>query len=311
MSETKSWFSKLKDGFKKSSTQLATGISDLITKKKLDAQTLEELEELLIQSDMGLPTAQSIIQELSSKRFNQTLTTDEVNDFLSNAIAARMENFAKPLEVHKNLKPHVVLIVGVNGGGKTTTIGKLAHFWNQQGLKVRVAAGDTFRAAAVEQLKVWADRAHVPIVTTKAGGDPAGLAFDALKQSQEQGDDILLIDTAGRLQNKEHLMAELEKITRVIKKIDPDAPHSILLVLDATTGQNAHQQVTLFKETVPLTGLVMTKLDGTAKGGVLLALTQAHGLPIHAIGIGEGIEDLQPFTALDYARSLLGLDSAA
>lgn len=310
MSEKKSWFSKLKEGFKKSSTQLATGITDLITKKKLDAQTLEELEELLIQSDMGLPTAQGIIEELSSKRFNQTLSTDEVNDFLSSAIATRMENFAKPLEIEKKLKPHVVLIVGVNGGGKTTTIGKLAHFWNQEGFKVRVAAGDTFRAAAVEQLKVWADRAGVPIVTTKSGGDPAGLAFDALKAAKEEGDDILLIDTAGRLQNKEHLMAELEKITRVLKKIDPDAPHSILLVLDATTGQNAHQQVTLFKQTVPLTGLVMTKLDGTAKGGVLLALTQAHGLPIHAIGVGEGIEDLQPFTAIDYARSLLGMDTS-
>lgn len=307
MTEKKSWFTKLKEGFQKSSATLTTGITDLITKKKLDTPTLEALEELLIQTDMGLVTAQSIVEELSSKRFNQDISTPELNEFLAGAIARRMESVAKPLTFDGTHKPHVILIVGVNGGGKTTTIGKLAHYWRGQGLKVRLAAGDTFRAAAVEQLKVWADRSGVPLVTTKPQGDPAGLAFDALKISQESGDDLLMIDTAGRLQNKEHLMAELEKIARVLKKVDPQAPHSVLLVLDATTGQNALQQVSLFKEVVPLTGLVMTKLDGTAKGGVLLALAQAHGLPIHAIGVGEGIEDLQPFTPQEYAESLVGV----
>ncbi len=301
------WFSKLKDGLKKSSSKLTEGITAIVTKRKLDEEMLEDLEELLITADLGVETAAKITANLSKNRFNQEVSPEEVKEFLAEEIAKTIEPIAQELIIDTSKKPFVLMVVGVNGGGKTTTIGKLAHYWKQQGFKVRVAAGDTFRAAAVAQLETWAKRADVPIVMGKEKSDAAGLAYSALEISQREGDDILIIDTAGRLQNKGHLMEELSKIERVIQKIDPDAPHSCLLVLDATTGQNAHSQVELFKKTVNLTGLALTKLDGTAKGGVLISLAQKHNIPVHAIGVGEGINDLRPFDAHDFAKGLLGL----
>ena len=301
------WFSKLKDGLKKSSSKISEGITSIVTKRKLDDDMLEELEELLITADLGVEMAASVTANLAKNRFNQEVSPEEVKEFLAEEIAKTIEPIAQELIIDTSKKPFVLMVVGVNGGGKTTTIGKLANYWKSQGLKVRVAAGDTFRAAAVAQLEAWADRANVPIVVGKENSDAAGLAYSALEISKKESDDILIIDTAGRLQNKGHLMEELSKIERVIQKIDPEAPHSCVLVLDATTGQNAHSQVSLFKETVNLTGLALTKLDGTAKGGVLISLAQKHALPVHAIGVGEGINDLRPFNASDFAKGLVGL----
>jgi fused signal recognition particle receptor len=305
--DKKGWFTRLKEGLQKSSTTLTQGLTSIITKRKLDEQMLEELEELLITADLGAETAASLTASLAKNRFNQDVSVEEVQEFLAHEIAQRLAPLAQELKPEGPHTPFVLLVVGVNGGGKTTTIGKLAHYWKSQGYKVRLAAGDTFRAAAVEQLKTWAHRAGVPLVTGPENCDPAGLAFDALKLAKEKGDDVLIIDTAGRLQNKAHLMAELSKIERVIQKVDPTAPHGTLLVLDATTGQNAHSQVEIFKQTIEITGLVLTKLDGTAKGGVLVCLAQKHQLPLYAIGVGEGIDDLKPFKAEDFARGLLGL----
>ena len=305
---TQTWFSRLTAGLKKTSTKLTSGITDLITKRKLDQDTLDQLEDLLILADMGIEPARQFVADLKKNRFDQEISDMEIRQHLAGCIAQTLEPFAQPLIPDSSHKPHVILVVGVNGAGKTTTIGKLAAQWRGQGLKVRIAAGDTFRAAAVDQLAVWADRAGVPIYTgSQANEDPASLAFDALKISQEAGDDVLIIDTAGRLQNKEHLMAELEKLTRVLKKRDPQAPHSTILVLDGTTGQNAHQQVQLFSKSTPLSGLMITKLDGTAKGGVVVSLAHTYGLPIYALGVGEALEDLQPFSAQDFAHSLVGL----
>ncbi len=300
------WFSKLKDGLKKSSDKISDGITNIVKRRKLDQDMLDDLEDLLITADIGVETASEIIEAFGAKKYDQDITEDEVREFLANAIRERIEPFAKPIEIHDQNSPHVIMVVGVNGGGKTTTIGKLANFYKQQGLSVRVAAGDTFRAAAVEQLKTWADRARVPIVIGPEKSDAASLAYQALETSRREGDDILIIDTAGRLQNKGHLMEELSKIERVIQKIDPSAPHTCLLVLDATTGQNAHSQVDIFSQTVSISGLALTKLDGTAKGGVLVSLAQKHKLPIFAVGVGEGIDDLQPFQAEDYAKGLVG-----
>ena len=286
-----------------------TGLGEILTKKKLDAATLAELEEALIKADMGAGPAAKITAAVGKGRYDAEISGAELRDILAAEIAALLAPVQKPLLIDETKKPFVILVAGVNGTGKTTTIGKIAKRMADGGAKVTLAAGDTFRAAAIEQLKVWADRANAQFVSTKAGGDAAGLAYEALEKARVHGSDILLIDTAGRLSNKTALMAELEKVARVIKKLDPSAPHATLLVLDATTGQNALTQVTAFGAAVPLTGLVMTKLDGTAKGGILVALAARFGLPVHYIGVGETAEDLQPFDAQAFARALVGAES--
>ncbi len=304
--EKRGWFRRLKDGLARTSTRIAEGIGAIFTKRKLDAATLDELETLLIQADLGVATAEELVAGLRRERFGQEVSAEEVREHLAREIARMLEPVARPLVPTR--KPHVVLVVGVNGSGKTTTIGKLARNWRAEGRRVIIAAGDTFRAAAVEQLQVWGERAGAPVISGAPGADAAGLAFDALTRARADGADILVIDTAGRLQNKAGLMEELRKVVRVLKKIDPDAPHDCLLVLDATVGQNAHQQVEIFKEMVGVTGLAMTKLDGTAKGGVVVALAERFGLPVYAVGVGESADDLRPFDASVFARSLMGLE---
>ena len=301
------WLSRLKAGLGKSASAIGDGISNIFTKRKLDDAALEELEELLITADIGLETTSRVTAALAKDRFDQEVTDEEVRSVLAEQIADILEPLAKPLEIESNGQPHVVLVVGVNGTGKTTTIGKLAQQMTRQGKSVMLAAGDTFRAAAIEQLKIWGERTGAPVVSGKTGADAAGLVYDAVEQARAARSDVLLVDTAGRLQNKTDLMAELEKIVRVMKKVDATAPHSVLLVLDATTGQNAINQVEVFRSICDVTGLVMTKLDGTARGGVLVAVAAKVGLPIHAIGVGEGAEDFQPFEATSFARSLVGL----
>lgn len=305
--EKKGWWSRLKQGLSKSSDKLNDGLKSLFTRKKLDASTIEELEELLIMSDIGVETAAKFTISLAKEKLDKDVTIEEIKQFLASQIEAELHPYAVPLTITPQRHPHVILVVGVNGSGKTTTIGKLGKTWQDQGLKVQFVAGDTFRAAAVEQLQVWANRLGIPLFKTEPGGDAAALAYDALESARNNGCDILIIDTAGRLHNKAGLMDELKKISRVLKKIDPEAPHDVLLVLDATTGQNAHLQTQTFKEMIGVTGLVLTKLDGTAKGGVVVSLTKKHGLPIHAIGVGETAEDLRPFTAKDFASTLVGL----
>ena len=274
-------------------------------RRVLDDAMLESLEELLIQSDMGVDTALRVAANLAEGRMGRKLSVPEIKDLLATEVARIMEPVARPMPLYKT-KPQVVLVVGVNGSGKTTTIGKLASQFRAAGKKVVIAAGDTFRAAAVEQLQVWGERAGVPVMTAPEGSDPASLAFDAMTKAQAEGADLLMIDTAGRLQNRQDLMEELAKIVRVIRKKDPDAPHNTLLVLDATTGQNALSQVDIFRKIADVSGLVMTKLDGTAKGGVLVALADRFGLPIHAIGVGEQIDDLSPFDPEEFAQALVG-----
>ncbi|SES90423.1 signal recognition particle-docking protein FtsY [Oceanicella actignis] len=276
-------------------------------RRALDDEMLEQLEELLIASDMGVETSARIVARMAEGRYGKRLTASEIKRLLADEIARVLEPVARPLRL-TGARPQVILVVGVNGSGKTTTIGKLASQFRQAGKSVMIAAGDTFRAAAVEQLQIWGERAGVPVLTAPEGSDPASLAFDALARAQAEGVDLLMIDTAGRLQNRADLMAELEKIVRVLRKRDPDAPHDSLLVLDATTGQNALTQVEIFREVGKVTGLVMTKLDGTARGGVLVALADRFGLPIHAIGVGEGIDDLQPFDPDEFARALTGAE---
>lgn len=302
------WLSRLTRGLTKSSGALGSGIADIFTKKKLDADSLEQLEDLLIMSDLGPKTAAKIVANLSAHKFDKEIDGDSVKEALATQIAAMIEPVAVPLTVPADKKPFVMLICGVNGAGKTTTIGKLAYKLHvKEHRKVMVAAGDTFRAAAIEQLGEWAKRAHVPIVQKDIGADAAAVAFEAYEQAKAEDVDVLMIDTAGRLQNKANLMAELEKIVRVLKKQDESLPHAVLLVLDATTGQNAHSQVKVFKEAVDVTGLIVTKLDGSAKGGVVVSLAQEFGLPIHMIGVGEGENHLSPFAAKDFARALLGI----
>jgi len=303
------WWSRLKKGLKRSSDRLGDGLKTIFVSRKLDQATLDELEDLLITSDLGVETATRLTEDLGKQRLNQDITLEEVKAFLASAIEVILDPVAQPLLLDQALKPHIILVVGVNGSGKTTTIGKLAKQWKDQGLSVMMAAGDTFRAAAVEQLQIWGQRLEVPVISGAPGADAAGLVYDALIKAQQAGVDILLIDTAGRLQNKAHLMEELKKIQRVIGKIDEKAPHSTLLILDGTTGQNAHSQVQNFKEIIGITGLIITKLDGTARGGVVVSLAQKFGLPIHAIGVGETADDLRPFTSHDFARNLLGVDS--
>ena len=301
------WLSRLVSGLSKSSTRLVTGISDIFTKRKLDDVALAELEDLLIAADLGTATAGKLTGALAKARFGKDISPEEVRTAFAADITRVLEPVALPLSVDPARRPFVILMVGVNGAGKTTTIGKLAHQFQRDGLKVTLAAGDTFRAAAVEQLKVWGQRTNSPVVARDTGADAAGLAFEALMEAKKRGDDVLLVDTAGRLQNKDALMAELQKISRAISKADPTAPHATLLVLDATVGQNAHSQVEIFKSIVGVTGLVMTKLDGTAKGGVVVALAEKFKLPVHYIGVGESAEDLRPFTSQSFARGLMGL----
>jgi len=308
VSEGGGWLQRLKKGLGRSSAKLGEGITGIFTRRRLDDETLEELEELLIQADMGMAIADEVTGRLRKTRFGQEVSPEEVRAALAEVIVELIEPIAKPLKIDRTLKPHVILVVGVNGSGKTTTIGKLAKQYRDAGMAVHLAAGDTFRAAAVEQLKIWADRTGCPITTRPTGADAAGLALDALNDAKAAGADVLLIDTAGRLQNRTDLMAELQKVVRVLKKGDPRAPHSVLLVLDATVGQNAHAQAEIFRELVGVTGIVMTKLDGTARGGVLVSLAERYGIPVHAIGVGETAEDLRPFEATSFARSLVGLE---
>jgi fused signal recognition particle receptor len=301
------FFARLRAGLARSSSRLVGGIMGLFTQRKLDDAALEELEDLLITADLGVETAMKLTQSLAKERFGKDVTGDEVRIHFAQDIAEILTPVALPMPIDPANRPHVVLVVGVNGSGKTTTIGKIANQLKREGKTVLLAAGDTFRAAAVEQLKVWGDRTGCPVVSRDTGADAAGLAYDALQQARAENYDVLLIDTAGRLHNKAELMDELKKVVRVIKKLEPDAPHVCLQVLDATVGQNAHQQVKVFQEMTNVSGLVMTKLDGTAKGGVVVALADKFGLPVHYVGVGEGIDDLRPFDAKDFANGLMGL----
>jgi fused signal recognition particle receptor len=302
------WFQRLKAGLSRSSTSIGGGIVAIFTKRKLDDETLEELENVLIQADLGVATATAITGRLARGRYGKDVGDEEVRRVLAEEVEAVLAPVAVPFAPKPAHKPQVILVVGVNGSGKTTTIGKLAAKFTREGRSVLLAAGDTFRAAAIDQLKVWGERTGVPVIARPVGSDAAGLAFDALTQATAEGRDVLMVDTAGRLQNKAELMAELEKVVRVIRKVDPTAPHDVLLVLDATTGQNALGQVEVFQRTAGVTGLVMTKLDGTARGGILVAIAQKFGLPVHFIGIGEAVDDLEPFAAADFARAIAGLD---
>ena len=302
------WFSRLKAGLSRSSSRLADGIGGIFTKLRLDSAALEELEELLILADMGVECAAALTGDLAATRLDKDITPEEVRETLAVRIADILDPIARPLVLDSSHAPHVVLVVGVNGTGKTTTIGKLAKQWRDQGHRVMLAACDTFRAAAIEQLEVWGERSGCAVVAAKPGADAAGLAYDALTRAREAGADVLLIDTAGRLHNKAELMAELEKISRVLKKLDEGAPHDVLLVLDATVGQNAHAQVETFQRLVAVSSLAVTKLDGTARGGVLVALAQKFALPVIAVGVGEAIEDLRPFEARPFAAALMGLE---
>jgi len=307
--ERQGWFARLRAGLAKSSARLGEGINAIFLRRRLDDAALGELEDLLISSDMGVGVAGEVVATLRRTRFNQEVSPEEVRAALAEEVARLIRPVMRPLRLDPAKKPFAILVVGVNGSGKTTTIGKLARQFRAEGRRVVLAAGDTFRAAAVEQLQIWGERTGAPVVTRPQGADAAGLAFDALQQAQRDGADVLLIDTAGRLQNKADLMAELQKIVRVLKKLDATAPHAVLLVLDATVGQNAHAQAEIFRQMVGVTGIVMTKLDGTAKGGVLVSLAEKYGIPIHAVGIGESAEDLRPFEADAFARSLVGLDA--
>ncbi|TCT43108.1 signal recognition particle-docking protein FtsY [Martelella mediterranea] len=305
-----SWFQRLKAGLLRTSQHLSGQIAALFTKRKLDEDALEELEDLLIQADLGVETAMRITDTLSSERYGRDVTGQDVARIMAGEITKVLKPVATPLALDLSHKPHVILVVGVNGTGKTTTIGKLAAKLSAAGLKVTLGAGDTFRAAAIEQLKIWADRTGSEFVGSKLGADAAGLAFDAFKRGQENGSDVVIIDTAGRLQNKAELMDELSKIVRVLGKLDPDAPHTVLQTLDATTGQNAMNQVEIFRNVAGVSGLIMTKLDGTARGGILVAIAAKHKLPVYFIGVGEGIDDLEPFEAEEFAEAIAGTEEA-
>lgn len=302
----KSLFQRMKEGLTRSTRSLSDGITGIFTKKKLDAATLEELEELLIAADLGLDAAAAVTEAVGKDRYDKEVSPEEIRTILASEIAKVLKPVEQPLAIDGAKRPFVILMAGVNGAGKTTTIGKIGAKLKAEGKSVMLAAGDTFRAAAVEQLKVWGARIGAPVCSTKVGGDAAGLAYEALARAKEEGTDVLMIDTAGRLQNKADLMAELEKVIRVMRKLDPEAPHAAILVLDATTGQNAVSQVEIFGKMAGITGLVVTKLDGTARGGILVAIARKFGLPVHMIGVGEGIDDLQTFSAEAYARAITG-----
>src|SRR3954462_12486521 len=312
-----SWWRRLSDGLKRTSSSLGTAVADLVTKRKLDRPMLDDIEDVLLRADLGTAVAARIADAVGTGRYDKAISADEVKDVVATEVEKVLATeakkgrapVAKPLEIDTAKKPFVILVVGVNGSGKTTTIGKLSQKFASEGRKVMLAAGDTFRAAAIEQLKVWGERTRTPVISGAQGSDSASLAFNALTAAKEQAVDVLLIDTAGQLQNKADLMNELEKVVRVIRKVDATAPHAVLLVLDATVGQNALSQVEAFHRTAGVTGLVMTKLDGTARGGILVALAEKFKLPVHFVGVGEGIDDLAPFTARDFANAIAGIES--
>ena len=304
-----SWWRRLSGGLKRTSGSLGAAVADLVTKRKLDRAMLEDIEDVLLRADLGTEVAARIAAAVGVGRYDKAISADDVKNVVATEVEKVLTPVAKPLLIDAAHRPFVILMVGVNGSGKTTTIGKLAARLSAEGRKVMLAAGDTFRAAAIEQLKIWGDRTKSPVIAGAQGSDSASLAFNALTAAREQARDVLLIDTAGRLQNKAELMNELEKVVRVIRKVDPSAPHAVLLVLDATVGQNALSQVEAFQRTAGVTGLVMTKLDGTARGGILVALAERYKLPVHFIGVGEGVDDLAPFTAQDFARAIAGIDA--
>jgi|SRR6516165_9465081 len=304
-----SWWRRLSSGLKRTSTSLGTAVADLVTKRKLDRAMLDDIEDVLLRADLGTAVAARIAEAVGAGRYDKAISADEVKGVVASEVEKVLAPVAKPLQIDASLTPFVILVVGVNGSGKTTTIGKLAAKFVAEGRKVMLAAGDTFRAAAIEQLKIWGERTRSPVIAGAQGSDSAGLAFNALTAAKEQKTNVLLIDTAGRLQNKAELMNELEKIVRVLRKVDATAPHAVLLVLDATVGQNALSQVEAFHRTAGVTGLVMTKLDGTARGGILVALAEKHKLPVHFIGVGESVDDLAPFAARDFARAIAGIES--
>jgi fused signal recognition particle receptor len=304
-----SWWRRLSAGLKRTSSSIGSAVADLVTKRKLDGAMLEDIEDVLLRADLGTEVAARIAEAVGKGRYDKSVSAEDVQGIVAAEVEKVLAPVAQPLVIDTAHKPFVILVVGVNGSGKTTTIGKLAAKFSGEGRKVMLAAGDTFRAAAIEQLKVWGERTKSPVVARSQGSDSASLAFEAMEAAKTDGRDVLLIDTAGRLQNKTELMTELEKVVRVIRKVDASAPHAVLLVLDATVGQNALSQVDAFHKTAGVTGLVMTKLDGTARGGILVALSAKYKLPVHFIGVGEGVEDLSPFTASDFARAIAGQDS--
>lgn len=305
------WFKRLRKGLSRSSSALTENITAVFTKKKLDEETLQDLEDILIQADLGIETAMNVTDALSSQRYGKEVSDQEVREIMATEITRVLEPVAQPLELDLDYQPHVILVVGVNGSGKTTTIGKISQKLYNAGFSTLLVAGDTFRAAAIEQLQIWGERTFAPVISRKLGSDAAGLAYDAYIEAREQNLDVVLMDTAGRLQNKKELMDELEKIIRVLKKQDPQAPHTVLLTLDATTGQNALNQVEIFKDVAGVNGLVMTKLDGTARGGILVAISAKHKLPVYFVGVGEQVEDLEPFEADVFANAIAGLDNNA
>ncbi|MEM8861034.1 MAG: signal recognition particle-docking protein FtsY, partial [Chloroflexota bacterium] len=302
------WFKRLRKGLSRSSASLKENITSVFTKKKLDEDTLQELEDILIQADLGVETAMNVTDALSDQRYGKDVSDEEVRQIMASEIEKVLEPVAQPLELDLEHQPHVILVVGVNGSGKTTTIGKLSKKLHDAGFSTMLVAGDTFRAAAIEQLHIWGERTHAPVMSREHGADAAGLAFDAFAEAKEQKKDVVLMDTAGRLQNKKELMDELEKIVRVLKKQDPSAPHTVLLTLDATTGQNALNQVEIFKDVAGVNGLVMTKLDGTARGGILVSISAKYKLPVYFVGVGEQVEDLEPFEADVFAKAIAGID---
>jgi len=306
---TGNWWQRLAGGLKRSSSALGGAIAHVVAKRQLDAATIDEIEDALIRADLGAETAGRIATELRYGRFDTAITPDEIKAAVAAEVEKVLGGVAQPLAIDPAIKPFVVLVAGVNGSGKTTTIGKLAAKLRAEGRTVMLAAGDTFRAAAIDQLKIWAERSGASFIAREAGADAAGLVYDAVEAAKQNNIDVLLIDTAGRLQNRAELMGELEKVVRVMKKVEPAAPHAVLLVLDATVGQNALSQVEIFRKIVGVTGLAMTKLDGTARGGILVAIAEKFKVPVHFIGVGEGIDDLAPFSAHDFARALVGLDS--
>jgi fused signal recognition particle receptor len=303
--QTEGWWTRLSGGLKRTSSSLGSSITALVTNRPLDTETLDALEDELVRADLGQDLAARIVNALREGLYPQGISPDEVKAILAGEIEKALTPVARPLEF--TARPFVILIAGVNGSGKTTTIGKLAARFRAEGKMVMLVAGDTFRAAAIDQLKIWGDRTGAKVIAREPGGDAAGLAFDAITAAKNEGVDVVLVDTAGRLQNRAELMDELEKIVRVMRKVEPAAPHAVLLVLDATVGQNALSQVEIFGKIAGVTGLVMTKLDGTARGGILVAIAENFGLPVHFIGVGESVDDLAPFTARDFARAVVGL----
>lgn len=310
VAEPRGWWSRLTKGLSRSSSSIKQGIVDVFVKRKLDAATLEDLEDVLIKADLGIAMATRMTRAIGSGRYEKGIDPEEVQALLAQEIETVLAKVAKPLVIDAMRKPFVILVIGVNGSGKTTTIGKLAAKLTTEGKRLTLGAGDTFRAAAIEQLRIWGERTGSPVVSRPQGADAAGLAFDAIAEARQNGSDVVIIDTAGRLQNRAELMDELAKVIRVVKKAEPGAPHAVLLVLDATVGQNAMSQVEIFSKVAGVTGLVMTKLDGTARGGILVAVAETFGLPVHFIGVGEGIDDLEPFAAADFARAIAGIEGS-